>query len=215
MLPVLLATLLSLQIGASRLALVTVRDAQNRPLVDLSVDDFVVREANRPRDVLSAHIADYPIVVLIDNGRGAARDFDVIQKAAARFITRVGQRPVAVGTLADPPAMFASFEDSRVALLGKLAALRANASAPSLPLRGVADASRIVGETGAPFSAIVIISATTDDGNAAPQGELLGRILDSRATVHAVAARSPGQPPGDDVLRDLCEQTHGRFTTIF
>src|SRR5437016_2363133 len=140
MLPALLVSLLSLQIGASRLALVTVRDAQNRPLVDVSVDDFVVREANRPRDVLSAHIADYPIVVLIDNGRGAARDFDVIQKAAARFITRVGQRPVALGTLADPQALLASFEDSRVALLAKLAGLRADASAASQPLRGIAEA---------------------------------------------------------------------------
>src|SRR5262252_6626364 len=117
----LLAFTLALQVGASRLALVMVRDAQNRPLVDVDLDDFVVRESNTPRDVLSAHIADYPIVVLVDNSRAAANDFEAIQRAAARFITRIGQRPVAVGTLADPPAMVASFEDNRGQLLTKLA----------------------------------------------------------------------------------------------
>jgi hypothetical protein len=209
------ALLLTLQLGASRLALVTVRDAQNRPLVDVGLDDFVVRESNAPREVLSAHIADYPIVVLIDNSRTAANDFDAIQKAAARFITRIGQRPVAVGTIADPPAILASFEDTRGQLLTKLAAAGANPSAAGQTLQSLAHASRLARDTGAPFSAIVVISAAIEDAGLGQPGELLTPILESRTAVHAVAVRVSGQPPGEDLLRDLCQQTHGRFTTIF
>src|SRR5438105_3623081 len=102
-----------------------VRDTQNRPLVDVDVDDFVVMEAGRPRDVLSAHIADYPIAVLIDDG-GAAGDFDLIRNAAARFITRLGQRAIAVRALTEPQQAVASFDDERGVLLGRVQALQAN-----------------------------------------------------------------------------------------
>ena len=45
--------------------------------------------------------------------------------------------------------------------------------------------------------------------------ELLGQIVDSHATVHVLAHRDPDQLPAGEVLRDVSEQTHGRFTTVY
>src|SRR5437773_1671067 len=63
------------QTGASRIALAAVTDPRNRPLVDVSADDFVIQEAGTAREVLSVRPADYPIVVLLDTGGEASPDF--------------------------------------------------------------------------------------------------------------------------------------------
>src|SRR5256885_13597217 len=57
-----------LQTGASRVALASVTDPGNKPLVDVSADDFVIQEAGVAREILSVRPADYPIVVLLDTG---------------------------------------------------------------------------------------------------------------------------------------------------
>ena len=84
------------QTGASRIALASVTDPRNRPLVDVGADDFVIQEAGVAREVLSVRPADYPLALLIDTGSLAAADFPLMQKAAAHFIDRIGQRPIAL-----------------------------------------------------------------------------------------------------------------------
>src|SRR5262245_42536380 len=101
------------QTGASRIALATVLRPRNRPIVDVEPDDFVVREGSDTREILSVHLADYPVVVMIDTGANASADLPMMQRAAAQFIERLGQRPVAIGTFGDPPAMLTTFEDER------------------------------------------------------------------------------------------------------
>src|ERR1700720_1634244 len=93
------------QTGASRVALATVSDPRNRPLVDVGADDFVIQEAGAAREVLSVRPADYPIVVLLDTGIEGRADFPLMQAAAAHFIERIGRRPIALGTLGGTPAM--------------------------------------------------------------------------------------------------------------
>src|SRR3954463_16748669 len=119
------------QTGASRLALATVTDPRDKPLVDVSADDFVIQEAGTARDILSVRPADYPIAILIDTGNDARGDFPLMQKAAAHFIDRIGQRPIALGTFGGTPALLTSFEDERQTVLGKLAAMTADAGAGS------------------------------------------------------------------------------------
>src|SRR2546425_11651988 len=97
------------QVADSRTALVTVSDARNRFIVDLGPDDFVITERGQAREILDARMADYPVVLLIDNGGAARQSFQDMQKAVARFIARLGQRPIALGTLGDPPATVATF----------------------------------------------------------------------------------------------------------
>src|SRR5262245_50844517 len=139
----------------SHVALVSTA-VSGRALVDLGVDDFVVEEGGAPREILDVHIADYPLVVLIDNG---TEEVEAIRDAAARFVSRVGERAVAVGTLAEPAVMVASFDDDRSKVLEEIGRVPARPEARLAPLDAVAAAVQAIKDTGSPFSAVVIISA--------------------------------------------------------
>ena len=98
--------------ASGRILLATVVDASGKTLVDFGVDDFLIQEAGDEREVLDVHVADYPIVVLIDDAPQSS-DLGPIKSAIARFIARIGDRPVAVGTLSRPSELIASLEDAR------------------------------------------------------------------------------------------------------
>src|SRR4051812_47112492 len=180
------------QTGASRIALAGVTDPRNRPLVDVSADNFVIQEAGVAREVLSVRPADYPIVVLLDTGQAAAADFPLMQKAAAHFIERIGQRPIALGTLGGPPAMLTTFEDDRATVLTRLGAIAAAASDGSMLLQGTSLAAQTIRATGALFSCIVVLSNTEADASGTATDEMIAPIIDSNATLHVIGNR-PGQ----------------------
>lgn len=208
------------QIGASRTVLVTVADTRGRPIVDLGPDDFVISDAGQPREILNVRPADYPIIILIDTGQGARAEFEDIRQAVLRFIGRLGQRPIAIGTIGDPPAMLTSFDDDRVLVLAKLAHLSSNASAESVALESLAMAARAAGLSAEGFSAMVVVSASAVDASRRPPEEMIGPIVDSGTIVHVVINRyqhrnadSPGRL--EQTLRMLSDQTNGQFTTIY
>jgi hypothetical protein len=202
-----------------RVLLASVVDARNRPLVTVGADDFLITEGTQSRDVLDVHVADYPVIVLIDDGEEnrAQPALAVIKTAVARFISRIGQRPVAVGTLSRADRFIATFEDDRAAVLSRVEAL-GSSSEPAAPLLAIAHASRVVSEAGAPFSAVVIVTSRTLSSTDSTAAERLPEVLESGATVHVVAARLTAADDGTngpDLLRGLAEQTHGQYTGIF
>jgi hypothetical protein len=166
-----------LQTGASRVALAAVTDPRNRPLVDVGADDFVIQEAGTVREVLSVRPADYPIVILVDNGDAARSDFALIRRAVARFIERVGQRPMIVGTYGNEPKMLTTFEDERETILERLDAVEAEAGAGSVLLQAAALAGQTIRPTGALFSAIVVVSAAPEDASRGQTDELVAPII--------------------------------------
>ena len=202
------------QIGASRTVLATVTNNRNRPIIEFAPDDFVVRESGQPREVLSVRVADYPIALVLDNGLGSARDLDAIRLAAARFIGRVGHRPVAVAAT-DPTRLVATFDDDRAAVLARIDTVKPGSSSEGL-FQGVVAAARALQETGSLFSAVVVVSGGA--GSTFPSG-LLTPVLESGAAVHIVVNRTVSanaQPdPSLEILRALADQTHGQFTTIY
>ncbi len=209
------------QTAASHVVLVSTA-VGGRALVDLGVDDFVVEEDGRAREILDVHIADYPIVILLDDGADAPGEIEAIREAALRFIARVGEdRTVAVGTLADPFAMVASFDDDRAKVLAEIRRVSAKGSARLVPLDAVAAAVAAIKGTGSSFSAVVIISARTIAPSELGSADLLTPILDSHAAVHVVGRRPPAAPEPDspappaDVLRELATLSHGQYTTIY
>lgn len=211
-----------LQTGASRVTLATVTDPRNRPLVDVGPDDFVIQEDGTPREILSLRVADYPVVVMLDCASEARDDSSQLRKAVGRFIERLGPRPVAIGTLCDPPAMLTTFDDDRQAIAERLDAVPAGPRARSLMLQGAALGGRVIQGVSPLFSALVLISATPSDGSRGSVEELVGPIVDSGAVVHVIAHRSaqtlgggPGMGRTTQVLRALAEQTRGGFTPIY
>jgi hypothetical protein len=215
------ATSASQQTGASRVALVTVLDPRNHPIVDVEADDFVVHEGRDERDILSVHLGDYPVVVMIDTGGNARNDLLMMIRAAEQFIARIGERPVAVGTFGDPPAMLTTFEDERADVKERLEALSPAATGASLLLQGAALAADTIRPTGALFSAIVMLSASPTD--ATPNAEaLVPPIVNGGSMLHVIANRST-RGAGDGMalsglatsLRTLVEQTRGQYTPIY
>jgi hypothetical protein len=207
------------QTGASRVALANVTDPRDRPLVDVSADDFVIQEAGAAREILSVRPADYPIVILVDTGSEGRADFALIQKAAAHFIDRIGQRPIALGTFGGTAKMLTTFEDDRQTVLAKLAALAAETEGGSQLLQGASLAGGTLHATGTLFSAIVMLSATGADASGGASDEKIAPIVDSNAILHVIANR-PGQTASgglrsNPALRALAEQSRGEFTVIY
>jgi hypothetical protein len=207
------------QTGASRIALATVFDPRNRPIVDVEADDFVVSEGRDAREILSVHLADYPVVVMIDTSAAAGDNLPVMQNAAAQFIARIGQRPVALGTFGDPPTMLTTFEDERTVLTEKLDALTAAESGDSLLMQGAALAAQTIRPTGSIFSAIVMLSASATDASRDADA-LVPPIVETGAILHVVINRAPSGPPAAAAapsapVRVLVEQTRGQYTPIY
>ena len=208
------------QTASSRIVLATVVDSRARPLTTLAEDDFVVHESGEPREILSVRLADYPIVVLVDNRGSGSDSFEAIRQGALRFVARIGRdRAVAVGALAHPSTLLTTFEDDRATVAGALTDLEPEATGGNV-LQGIAHAAEVIGLTEAPFSAIVMISAAELNAPAGDVGNVLTPVLGSRAAVHVVARTTPdgaGSPVGTlgDTLRVLSDQTRGHFTAIF
>lgn len=208
------------QIGASRVALATVLDPKNHPVLDVGVDDFVIQEAGTAREVLSVRPADYPIVLLLDTGIDARGDFQIIRRAAAHFLERIGQRPVAIGTFGGTPALVATLDEEREAVVAKLAALDGPQNAPSSLLAGAAMAADAIRKTGALFSAIVVLSASSLDASRGEVDPMIASIIDSNALLHVVANRAVQATAGSGfrpaaTIRALAEQSRGEYTTIY
>jgi hypothetical protein len=161
--------------------------------------------------------------VLIDNSAAARDELEAIRDAAARFVSRVGERAVAVGTLASPPVILASFDDDRAKVLAEIGRVSVDPSAGLMPLEAITGAVHAIEATGSPFSAIVVISARPIDPAEIESSDLLTPILASRASVHVIAHRSAAAEQGEptqhdgngDVLRQVSNLTRGQYTTIY
>jgi hypothetical protein len=206
------------QTADSRTALVTVSDPRNRVIVDLGPDDFVITERGQTREVLDARMADYPVCVLIDTGAAARESFEDIRRAVTRFVERLGQRPVSLGTLGDPSTTIAAFDDERKVAIERLQSLTPTPEAETSALQAAAAAARPLRDAGSRFSAIVIVAASTADATREKPEDLAAPIIDSGAVVHAVINRAtPDTPLAGPMamIRRLSDQTHGQFMPIY
>ena len=199
--------------------LATVVNTRGDRLVDFGVDDFVVSEGGREREVLDVHVADYPVAVIVDD-LAAPDTWPAIQSAAARFITRIGERPVLVATLSNNGAAIATFDVERPALLDRLRTFTPRPDAPLTALPSIAAVSQQLKATESPFSAIVIVAARGIDAADPVRGDLLPIIVESGANVHVVEVNGAGPasaaPRTDgDLLRVIATQTRGQYTTIY
>jgi hypothetical protein len=205
---------------SARVLLVTVTDPQNQPVVDIDVGDFVVSQGDERREVFSVWMADYPLVVLLDNSAAAGDDVARVRTAAARFVARVGDRAVAVLTLTDPASPLASFDDTRETVLARIEEMP-TATTAIAPLQALAAAAQMIRETGTPFSSIVLISAAPFAVEQVEPTGFLTAFIESRAILHVVSkgvsAGATGPPAfgSGDVLRSLATRTGGRHALIY
>jgi hypothetical protein len=205
------------QTATGRIVLASVVDARNRPLVAVGPDDFLVTENGQPREVLDVHVADYPVVVVLDDTAAEPERLAAMKAAVTRFVTRIGERPVALAVLSKPDGFLASFDDARAQILERIAAIRGG-DAPALPIAALAAAAHSLKELGVPFSAIAVVTARPVGTSAEVAPAVVADILDSGANIQVVIARDANESPDTartDLLRVLAAQTRGQYTPIF
>jgi hypothetical protein len=209
------------QTAASRFALAIATEPRGRALVDVGPDDFVVEEGGQAREILDVRVADYPLAIVVDNGAAARAAFPDIRKAVGRFVARLGPRPIALVSTARQPAIAASFADERATVTERLDTLPAPSDDEGRPLDAAAVAADAIRQTGALFSALVVVAASPIDAGPEAATPSIAAIVDSRAVVHVVAQGrgEPGAtgslPRRPDRLRDLVDQTRGEYLTIY
>jgi len=218
--PAAAAHLAQATVGSARTVLAAVVNPQGRPIVDVGPDDFVVSEGNEPRDVLDVHVADYPIALVVDDRPQANAALEALHRAAARFVGRLGERPVALLRLSDGSHPVVTLDEDRAVLLERLSTLTAASVESTPPLDTISRAATVLKDSGAPFSAVVVIASGAVDASAPVRGELLPLIQDSGAAVHVVRVQPAqdgpdGGEPAEDLLRVIADQTKGQFTAIF
>lgn len=202
---------------AARVLLATVVDARGRTMVDFEVDDFVVSEGSRNREVLDVHVADYPVALLLDDQAPAAL-WPAMQAAAIRFIIRIGERPVMIATLSNDGQLISALDAGRDIALERLRAFTPARGGTPTALAAIAGASRQLTATESPFSAVVVVSAGAIDAADPVRADLLPGIVTSAANVHVVEARqtaTAANASGDDLLKVVADQTRGQYTTIY
>jgi sarcosine oxidase gamma subunit len=205
------------QTAAGRIVLASVVDPQNRALVAVGPDDFVVTENGQSREVLDVQVADYPVVVVLDDTAAEPERLAAMKDAVLRFVRRIGERPVALAVLSKPEGFIASFDDERAQLLGTIEAIRGG-DAPALPVGALSQAARSLKQLGVPFSAIVVVTARTVGTSAEVAPAVVADILDSGANIQVVIARGSNESADaarTDLLRVLAGQTRGQYTPIF
>jgi hypothetical protein len=201
------------RLGVSRTVLLTVENAQGRPVIDLLPDDFVIEEGGQQREVLDARLADYPVVLLVDNGIAAQGAASQIHDAVSRFVDRLGVRPLALGHLSNPPGLLTKIGDGRAAVLSALDGLIMSPARSSLTL-GIAAAARMVTAGHFPFSAIVALSEDPTDAGGTPD-QIMQVVSDSRVSLYVIARRQDLRDAASAGLASLADQTGGSFTRIF
>jgi hypothetical protein len=177
----------------------------------------VVTENGQSREVLDVHVADYPVVVVLDDTGAEAERLAAMKAAVTRFVTRIGERPVALTVLSKPDGFLASFDDERAQVLERINAI-GGGDAPELPIAALSGAARSLKELGVPFSAIIVVTARPVGTSADVPPAVVADILDSGANIQVVIARAANESPDTartDLLRVLAAQTRGQYTPIF
>jgi hypothetical protein len=198
-------------------ALVTVVNSRNEPTVDVDAADFLVSQGDKPREIIGVRIADYPVVLVLDNSAGPG-DLDAIRSATTRFVETIGDRAVAVLTLTEPPTTLASFDDDRASVLEQIKELSATPAARRAPLHALGAAADRVRESGAQFSGILLVSASPlEEAQVEPAG-FLRSFLASRAILNVVTkglSIKPGGSRSEGILRDMANRSGGRHLLIY
>src|SRR5205085_11694434 len=157
---------------------------------------------------------------VIDDRLQTTVPIEALRRAAVRFVGRSGERPVTLVRLSDGSRPVVTLDEDRAVLLERLSMLDATDAAATPPLDTISRAAGLLQDTGAPFSAVIVIAAGPVDATALVRGELLPTILESGAAVHVVRMQealdsAPGDEPREDLLRVIADQTKGQFTAIF
>jgi len=187
------ALLLTLPSGAQtieREMFVSVLDKADKPVLTLGIQDFVVREDGRAREVLRARRATdvIDIALLVDTSQALGSQVSDVRKGLEAFIARMRpQAQISIVGLGDRPTIYADYTNTEEALAKGVGRIFAMPGAGAYTLDAVEEVLKGFEKRKPERSAVVVVWAGGREFSTGTYEPLIDRLKARGTALHVVA----------------------------
>jgi len=205
----------------------SVLDKEGAPVPNLGPADFVVREDNRTREILSVEAATAPmqVALLVDNSARSSPNIRDIREATNEFIKGMTSSPirneVAVVAVAERPTMMVDYTPDQPKLLAGAGRLFTQSGSGAYLLDGLFETSQGFKKREATRPVVVVISTNGPELSNRYHDQVIGALRGVNAAFSVVMV---GPPPTDVVSSEGREraltlslgtqETGGRYDNV-
>ena len=188
-------------------AYVSVLDSSGRPVSGLDVDDFVVTEDGRTREVLRAGRTSDPIdlAVVVDNSFAAQPHIPDIRRALAAFFDRMAKQnaTIALVGMADRPTVLMDYVSGAAETKKGIEKIFAQPGSGMVFQDTLTETLRGLGRRDNPRRAVLVIAGEGTDFSNTPYQSTLEAIRTGGAAVHVLQLTNRG---GADIRDDRARE---------
>lgn len=168
----------------------SVVDKNGEPVVDLSVNDFVVREDNARREVLRVSRAVDPmaLAILVDNSSAAESDIHNIRDGLTAFVKEMREESeIAIIGLGDRPTILQDYTRNSELLNAAVGRVFAQPGSGMMLLEAIIETSRGLAKRDEPRASIVAIITDGTEFSNQHYDQVLSALKTGGAAFHALA----------------------------
>lgn len=199
------AALLSAQAIERVLYVSVVDESTGAPVADLKPDDVIVREDDMRREVLRVTPAASPmaVAILIDNSAAATRTISDLRRSLAAFVRDLdGIGPTALIGVAERPTILVDYTTDQKALLAGVDRVFAVPGSGATLLDAIAETSRGLQKHEEDRAALVVVTTENIEFSTLHYIQVLDRLRESGATMHAVVFTNQSGSLAGDAARN-------------
>ena len=198
---------------------VSVVDNRGAPVTGMTAADFVVREDNVAREVLSAKTADTPlqIALLVDDSAAASDATTFIREGLAAFFERMrGKGEISLMTIGERPTVAVPFTPDTQLLNDRAKRIFPRTNAGAYLLEAIIDASKELAKREAVRPVILALTFEGIEHSNQQHDQVLKELEKSGAALHVIAVGSPRGSLSDEersrgmVIAEGTRRTGGR-----
>lgn len=195
----------------------SVLDAEGKPVATVAPEDVIVREDGVRREVLRVVPATDPmqIALLVDNTAVTSGGLSDIRKGLSAFVRQLsGAHEISLVTFADRPTLLVDGTTDAPALERGIGQVFTQSGAGSYLVDAIDEAARGFKKRGATRPVIVALTLEGREFSNASYRQVLERLAEAGATLHAVVVNSGAVPRNQEerdraIVLDRGTRNHG------